>query len=55
MDALTVQVEAAGGNTDAWAASVVATLKMKGRIEQVLPGSLPNDGIVIDDQRDYES
>jgi phenylacetate-coenzyme A ligase PaaK-like adenylate-forming protein len=55
MDALTVQVEAAGGDTDAWAVSVVATLKMKGRVEQVVPGSLPNDGKVIDDQRDYNA
>ena len=54
MDAMTVQVEADGGNADAYAKSVADTLKLKGKIELVAPGSLPNDGIVIDDQRVYD-
>jgi phenylacetate-CoA ligase len=28
-------------------------LKMKGAVEVVAPGSLPNDGKVIEDQRSY--
>lgn len=54
MDAMTVQVEAEGGNADAYAKSVAETLKLKGKIELVSPGSLPNDGIVIDDKRVYD-
>ncbi|MCK0141592.1 phenylacetate--CoA ligase family protein [Aliiroseovarius sp. F20344] len=54
MDAMTVKVEADGGNVDAYAKSVAETLKLKGKIELVAPGSLPNDGIVIDDQRVYD-
>ncbi|UWQ22331.1 phenylacetate--CoA ligase family protein [Jannaschia sp. W003] len=51
MDAMTVQVEADGGDEGAWAASVAETLKLKGRVERV--DGLPNDGVVIEDRRDY--
>ena len=54
MDAMTVQVEAESGNADIYAKSVAETLKLKGKIEVVAPGSLPNDGIVIDDRRVYD-
>ncbi len=54
MDAMTVQVEAAGGDADSYAASAASALKLKGKLEIVAPGSLPNDGKVIDDQRVYE-
>ncbi|MDE9450415.1 phenylacetate--CoA ligase family protein [Aliiroseovarius sp. Z3] len=54
MDAMTVQVEADGGDAENYAKSVAETLKLKGKIELVAPGSLPNDGIVIDDQRVYD-
>ncbi|SEV87474.1 phenylacetate-CoA ligase [Aliiroseovarius sediminilitoris] len=54
MDAMTVQVEADGGDAESYAKSVVETLKLKGKIELVAPGSLPNDGIVIDDKRVYD-
>jgi phenylacetate-CoA ligase len=54
MDAMTVQVEAEGADPVALGDSVAAVLKLKGRIEIVAPGSLPNDGKVIDDQRKYE-
>jgi phenylacetate-CoA ligase len=54
MDVMTVQIEADGGSKDAFAASVVEVLKMKGAVEVVAPGSLPNDGKVIDDQRKYD-
>ncbi len=54
MDAMTVQVEADGGDAENYAKSVAETLKLKGKIELVAPGSLPNDGIVIDDKRVYD-
>jgi phenylacetate-CoA ligase len=54
MDVMTVQVEAEGGDPASLADSVAAVLKLKGRVEVVAPGSLPNDGKVIDDQRSYE-
>lgn len=53
-DAMTVQLEATGASPDDLAPSVVATLKMKGRVEVVAPGSLPKDGLVIEDQRSYD-
>mmetsp|Transcript_23540 Transcript_23540/g.41600 ORF Transcript_23540/g.41600 Transcript_23540/m.41600 type:complete len:401 (+) Transcript_23540:3910-5112(+) len=53
-DAMTVQMESDGGNADAYAASVVETLKLKGVVEVVAPGSLPKDGLVIEDQRSYD-
>jgi len=55
MDAMTVQIEAEGGDADAFGASVAAVLKLKGAVEIVAPGSLPNDGKVIDDQRSYDT
>ena len=36
------------------AGAVSEVLKLKGRIEIVPPGSLPNDGKVIEDARSYE-
>ncbi|SMO72023.1 phenylacetate--CoA ligase family protein [Ruegeria faecimaris] len=54
MDTMTVQIESAGGNDLAYAKSVVEVLKLKGAIEVVAPGSLPKDGLVIEDQRVYE-
>ncbi|MEL6680385.1 MAG: phenylacetate--CoA ligase family protein, partial [Pseudomonadota bacterium] len=53
-DAMTVRVEAEAANAEAIAASVQATLKLRGAVEIVAPGSLPNDGKVIDDQRSYD-
>ncbi|MHA7887618.1 phenylacetate--CoA ligase family protein [Roseicyclus sp.] len=54
MDVMTVRVEAEGGDVAVLAESVAAVMKLKGRVEIVAPGSLPNDGLVIDDQRKYE-
>ena len=54
MDAMTVQIEADGGDADAYAKSVSETLKLRGKVEVVAPGSLPKDGIVVDDQRSYD-
>ena len=53
-DAMAVQIEAKGGDVIAYHESVAAVLKLKGAVEVVAPGSLPNDGKVIDDQRDYD-
>lgn len=53
MDVMTVQLETAGQGGD-YAASVLDTLKLRGDIELVAPGSLPNDGKVIEDRRSYE-
>ncbi len=54
MDAMTVQIEAQGGDSNAFARSVVELLKLKAAIEVVAPGSLPRDGLVIEDQRSYD-
>jgi len=54
MDAMIVQIETECDDCDRYAGSVVEALKMKGRIEIVPRGSLPNDGKVIEDQRNYE-
>lgn len=53
MDVMTVQLETAGHGGD-YAASVMETLKMRGDVQLVAPGSLPNDGKVIEDRRSYE-
>jgi phenylacetate-CoA ligase len=54
-DQMTVQVEAADAVDEAALQdSIVATLKLKGTIDIVDPGELPNDGKVIDDQRSYD-
>jgi len=53
-DAMTVQVEADGANQAALEASVQATLKLRGKVEIVPLGSLPKDGLVIEDQRSYD-
>ncbi len=54
MDAMTVQIEAVGGDAAAYASSVVEVLKLKGKIEVVAPDALPKDGLVIEDQRAYD-
>ncbi|MDB6178804.1 phenylacetate--CoA ligase family protein [Paracoccus sp. Z330] len=54
MDVMTVQLEAPGGEAGNYAASVMDTLKLKARIQVVAPGSLPNDGKVIEDRRSYD-
>lgn len=54
MDTMTVQIESPGGDDMAYAKSVAEVLKLKGAIEVVAPGSLPKDGLVIEDQRVYE-
>jgi phenylacetate-CoA ligase len=53
-DVMTLYAEYAGGAeglTDAIAASLQSITKLKGRVSLVKPGSLPNDGKVIADER----
>ena len=54
MDAMTIQVETEATEADRFASGVVAALKLKGKIELVAPGALPNDGLVIEDRRKYD-
>ena len=54
MDTMRVLIEAEGGNEEAFSASVVEMLKLKGAVDVVPVGSLPNDGLVIEDQRSYD-
>ena len=53
-DAMTVKIESKAQDPERYAQSVASLLKLKGAIEVVAPGSLPNDGLVIDDQRNYD-
>jgi phenylacetate-CoA ligase len=39
---------------EALAASLTSVTKLKGRVEVIPPGTLPNDGKVIEDLRKYE-
>ncbi|AOZ68278.1 AMP-dependent synthetase [Rhodobacter xanthinilyticus] len=54
MDAMTVRIETEADAPARYAAGIVSALKLKGTIELVPPGSLPNDGKVIDDLRKYD-
>ncbi len=53
-DLITVQIETESKDAKAFERSVAELLKLKGRIELLAPGTLPNDGKVIDDQRVYD-
>ena len=53
-DTMLVEVEAEGADQAHLATSVSEILKLRGEIRIVSPGSLPNDGKVIDDQRNYD-
>ncbi len=54
MDVMTVRIEANGGDEITFARSVVDVLKLKGSVDIVAPGTLPKDGLVIEDQRNYD-
>lgn len=54
MDMMTVMVETRATNPALYEGSVLATLKLRGKVELVPPGSLPNDGKVIEDRRHYD-
>ena len=57
-DAMTLKVETACGGPDDLVAKVGDVIrevtKLRGQVELVLPGSLPNDGKVIEDARSYK-
>jgi phenylacetate-CoA ligase len=55
-DVMTLTCEAAAGTAlaDTLRASIQSVCKLRGEVAFVDPGSLPNDGKVIDDQRSYE-
>ncbi len=54
MDVMTVRIETAADDATRFEASIVETLKLKGRVELVPPGALPRDGLVIEDARSYD-
>jgi phenylacetate-CoA ligase len=54
MDIMTVQIETRATNPALYEQSIVATLKMRGQVELLPPGALPNDGKVIEDRRSYD-
>jgi phenylacetate-CoA ligase len=54
MDVMTVQLETDAQDAARYAGTVLDTLKLRGRVELVAPGSLPNDGKVIEDRRSYD-
>ncbi|MCY1127527.1 phenylacetate--CoA ligase family protein [Frigidibacter sp. RF13] len=53
-DVMTVQIETRATNPALYDGSILETLKMRARVELVPPGSLPNDGKVIEDKRSYD-
>ncbi|HMK72013.1 MAG TPA: AMP-binding protein [Myxococcaceae bacterium] len=56
-DRMTLRCEVAGGGAAGLAETVAATLReltqLRGEVELVAPGSLPNDGKVVEDTRTY--
>ncbi|MDQ7776113.1 phenylacetate--CoA ligase family protein [Paracoccus aminovorans] len=54
MDVMTVLLETGAQDAARYEGAVFDTLKLRGRIELVAPGSLPNDGKVIEDRRSYD-
>jgi phenylacetate-CoA ligase len=52
LDAMVLEVEApAGAGTDAIVATLREVMRLRGEVRLVPPGTLPNDGKVIDDRR----
>lgn len=54
MDVMTVQVETRASNPALYETTLMDTLKLRGKVQLVPPGTLPNDGKVIEDLRRYE-
>jgi phenylacetate-CoA ligase len=52
-DAMKVQLETTADDASHYERSLAEVLKLKGNVELVAVGTLPNDGKVIDDLRDY--
>ncbi|QFT64766.1 phenylacetate--CoA ligase family protein [Roseivivax sp. THAF30] len=53
-DTMIVRIESTASDAAPFEASVADVLKLKGRVEIVAPGSLPRDGLVIEDTRSYD-
>jgi len=57
-DAMTLQVETACSGPDDLATRIGEAIrdvtKLRGQVEFMLPGGLPNDGKVIEDARSYK-
>jgi phenylacetate-CoA ligase len=53
-DVMTVKLETKATDATRFEASISAVLKLRGMVELVAPGSLPRDGVVIEDARTYE-
>ncbi|RYH01531.1 phenylacetate--CoA ligase family protein [Salipiger sp. IMCC34102] len=54
-DTMAVQLEGTGLDAEAAATSVTDILKLRGRVTLHAPGTLPRDGLVIEDRRNYET
>ena len=53
-DVMTVRIETRAANPALYEETVLSTLKLKGLVELVPPGSRPTDGLVIEDLRRYD-
>ncbi len=53
-DVMTIHLETSSADPLVYADSVADKLKLKAAIKLVSPGSLPKDGLVIEDQRSYD-
>jgi len=53
MDTMTVQLETETSAPEIFESSIKDILKLRGEVELMAPGSLPTDGIVIEDARDF--
>jgi phenylacetate-CoA ligase len=53
-DAMTLKAETAAGDAGKIADTLQAITKLKGKVELVAAGTLPNDGKVIADERSYK-
>ncbi|NCX57310.1 MAG: phenylacetate--CoA ligase family protein [Rhodobacteraceae bacterium] len=54
MDVMTVKIETENNDPEAFSSSIISILKLKGIVELVSPGSLPRDGLIIEDLRKYD-
>ena len=54
MDVMTVRIETETSDPARYDSGIIEALKMKGAVEILAPGSLPNDGLVIEDLRKYD-
>ncbi len=53
-DVMTVQIESDTPDPEIFEKAVLETLKLRGNVNIVAPGTLPNDGKVIEDKRSYD-